>query len=210
MPLPVTTVAQHLAGERQPARLLVGGRQVRAPDRSCARRNGPADSGRRPAARAATGMPIRARCSGAPTPESCRMMRRADRARRQDHLARRHRRDAPTPPCAILDADSAAPVEHDAMDERLEHDLQIGAAPRRPQIGARCAGAEPAAARLLAIADAAMRQRCSRRRDSRARSPVPPRPPRGRAAADVGHVRGRADRPCRATRSPRPTNSPSA
>src|SRR5579862_9202345 len=80
-------------------------------------------------------------------------MRRADRARRQDHLAPRvgsfHGAAA-----RELDAGRALAVEHDAVHQRLGDELQVGPLQRRAQIGARGAGAAAAAAGLLAPADA--------------------------------------------------------
>src|SRR5438552_16854361 len=53
-----------------------------------------------------------------------------------------------------LDADGALAIEQHAMDERMRHELQVGALQGRTQIGARGAGATAAAAGLLAPADA--------------------------------------------------------
>ncbi len=58
-----------------------------------------------------------------------------------------------------FDADGTLAVEQDAAHQRLGDDLQVRALHRRAQIGARGTGAAAAAAGLLAIADAAMRQR---------------------------------------------------
>src|SRR5689334_1226823 len=80
-------------------------------------------------------------------------VRRADRAGRQDHLARSVGPLGMTVP-PELDADRALAVEQHAMDKRVRHELQVGALQGRTQIGARGAGAAAAAAGLLTPADA--------------------------------------------------------
>src|SRR6058998_3504495 len=80
-------------------------------------------------------------------------MRRADRAGRQDDFARR------VGPLGIavareFDADRTRAVEHDAVDQGLGDEFEVWALQGGPQIGPRGAGAAPAAAGLLAPADA--------------------------------------------------------
>src|SRR5690348_16720881 len=80
-------------------------------------------------------------------------MRRADRARGQDHLAR----GICTLGMAIareLDADGALAVEQHAMHQSMRHELKVRALQGRMQISTRGAGAAAAAAGLLALADA--------------------------------------------------------
>src|SRR5262249_45831607 len=54
----------------------------------------------------------------------------------------------------VLDRNSPAAVKDDAVYLRLDDHVQVGPLHRRAQIGARGAGPPPAAARLLAPADA--------------------------------------------------------
>src|SRR6185437_508112 len=79
-------------------------------------------------------------------------MRRADRAGREDHLARRvdPLRGAAT---RELDPDRALAVEQHLMHQRLGDDLEVRPLFSRLQIGLRGAGAAAAAACLLAPAD---------------------------------------------------------
>ena len=89
-------------------------------------------------------------------PRQLQDVRRADRARRQDHLAGcvspfDH------PVARELDADRALALEQDAMRQRFGVGGSGASAPTVE--GPRGAGAATAAARLLTIADAAMRQR---------------------------------------------------
>jgi hypothetical protein len=58
------------------------------------------------------------------------------------------------PPLFVFDRDGAAAVKDDPVDQCLDDHLEVGPLQRRPQIGARGAGPPPAAARLLAPADA--------------------------------------------------------
>src|SRR5579862_1954593 len=80
-------------------------------------------------------------------------MRRADRAGRQDYLAHRVGPLGPATP-RELDADRALAGEDYPVDQGLGDDFKVGALLGRPQIGPRRAGATPAAAGLLAPADA--------------------------------------------------------
>jgi len=79
-------------------------------------------------------------------------VRRADRTRRQDHLAPY---DDPLDPTAarILDRDRTCALEHDAVHQRIGDDCKIGALDRRAQIGSRGTLPPPAAAGLLNPAD---------------------------------------------------------
>src|SRR5271166_825706 len=80
-------------------------------------------------------------------------MRRVDSTGGEDHFALGiSALDRST--ALVLDRDGAAAVEDDAVDLRLDDYSQVGTLHRRPQIGARGAGPSPAAARLLAPADA--------------------------------------------------------
>ena len=98
-------------------------------------------------------MPTRLRCSGAPTPDNCRMcgelMAPADRI-----TSRAASACSTTAAAGEFDAGRTLAVEQNAMHLRLSDDLQIGPLHRRAQIGARGTGAAAAAAGLLAPADA--------------------------------------------------------
>src|SRR5271166_3353362 len=79
-------------------------------------------------------------------------MRRADRAGREKHLARR----VDTLEAGLareLDADRALAVEQDAMHQRLRNDLQIRSLFRRAEVGRCSTGAAAPTAGLLAPAD---------------------------------------------------------
>src|SRR5215469_5639602 len=97
-------------------------------------------------------MPTRVRCSGAPTPESCRrcgeLTAPADRITSRSASARS---DRPAP--LVVDRNGTAAVEDDAVYLGLDDHLEIGPVHRRPQISTRGAGPPSAAARLLAPAD---------------------------------------------------------
>ena len=96
---------------------------------------------------------LRPRCSGSPTPDSCRMcgepIAPADRITSRAASARSTRAAA-----REFDAGRALAVEQDAVDQRVGDELQVRPLQRRAQIGARGAGAAAAAAGLLAPADA--------------------------------------------------------
>src|SRR3984893_2769719 len=80
-------------------------------------------------------------------------MRRVHRAGGEDHLALGVR-PLDRPAAFVLDRNSTAAVEDDAVDLRLDDDLEVRPLQSRPQIGPRGAGPPPATARLLAPADA--------------------------------------------------------
>ena len=153
MPLPVNSQRMTSHGERQAARLLVGGRH--ADDRIGDARDVvvlhvAADAAQFMHDRHADRRP---RCSGSPTPDSCRMCGEptapADRITSRAASARLDRAAA-----REFDADRALAVEQDAVDQRVGDELQVRPLQRRMQIGARGAGAAAAAAGLLAPADA--------------------------------------------------------
>src|SRR5439155_25331013 len=81
---------------------------------------------------------------------------RADRAGRADHFALGLGPfdGAAGTAAGELDGDRALPLEHDAVHQRVGHQLQVRALQGRVQIGPRGARAAPSAARLLAPADA--------------------------------------------------------
>src|SRR6266702_5409945 len=81
-------------------------------------------------------------------------MRRADRAGREDHLARRVGPLDRTAGARELDTDRARAVEQDAVHQRLGDEFEIGALQGRAQVGPRRTGAGAAAAGLLAPPDA--------------------------------------------------------
>src|SRR5215469_12314993 len=80
-------------------------------------------------------------------------VRRADRTRRQDHFARRIG-PLDDPVAREFDACRTLAVEQDAVDQGVGDELEVRSLQRRPEIGARSTGAAPAAAGLLAPADA--------------------------------------------------------
>ncbi len=90
---------------------------------------------------------------GRPDPRQLQDVRRVDRPRRQDHLARRLGL-FDDPAAGEFDAGRTLAVEQNAMHLRLSDDLQIGPLHRRAQIGARGTRPAAAAAGLLAPADA--------------------------------------------------------
>src|ERR1041384_3560379 len=94
---------------------------------------------------------------GIADPGKLQQVRRADRASRHDDFAlRQHALDSRSPGAAAreIDTDRALAVEYDAVHQRVRDELQIGPLQRRAQIASRGAGTPPAAAGLLAPADA--------------------------------------------------------
>ena len=93
---------------------------------------------------------------GVANPRQLQDVRRADRSRRQDHLARRIGSLDRTAGTAAreFDARRSLAVENDAVHQRVGDELEVGPLQRRVKIGARSAGAATAAAGLLAPADA--------------------------------------------------------
>jgi hypothetical protein len=80
-------------------------------------------------------------------------LRRVQRPRREDHLARRAR---PVEPLLAreLDADGTPAFEEDARRMRPGEDREVGAAPRRPEVGRGRALAPPAPGRHVGRAEA--------------------------------------------------------
>ena len=99
------------------------------------------------------GTPSFARCSGSPTPDSWRRCGKptapAGRITSRTAVA-----PLDLPAARESEADGARALEQHSLHERVGDEFEVRALRRRPQIGARGVGAAPAAAGLLAPADA--------------------------------------------------------
>ena len=99
------------------------------------------------------GTPSFARCSGSPTPDSWRRCGKptapAGRITSRTAVA-----PLDSPAARESEADGARALEQHSLHERVGDEFEVRALRRRPQIGARGVGAAPAAAGLLAPADA--------------------------------------------------------
>ncbi len=80
-----------------------------------------------------TGMPSGCSSAGGPMPESCKQLRRLQRARRDDHLAPRGD-GVLASALPIDDARRALSVLHDPRRVGVRLDGEIRAAARRPQV----------------------------------------------------------------------------